>query len=236
MGQFRYHGWVWDRLAAAIALGPGFAQISSGRVEHQGSSLELNASAQLDHWRLTPNSAVRFSAQAQRTPLEGLKAAIAPDFPARGLVTGRVDLDGTASSLAGTGVLRIDNGAIGDEPFDSLSAQLRVEQSLWKLEGIQLAKGHGRLSGDLALEPTRRFVSGQLRGVDFRLAEIKHFPLAAATVFPEGALDGRLIFEVRGQGTPDSFHVLGGWHIDSLRVAGTPLGEEIGRASCRERV
>ncbi|MGD1154646.1 MAG: translocation/assembly module TamB domain-containing protein [Terriglobia bacterium] len=225
MGQFRYHGWVWDRLAAAIALGPGFAQISSGRVEHQGSSLELNASAQLDHWRLTPNSAVRFSAQAQRTPLEGLKAAIAPDFPARGLVTGRVDLDGTASSLAGTGVLRIDNGAIGDEPFDSLSAQLRVEQSLWKLEGIQLAKGHGRLSGDLALEPTRRFVSGQLRGVDFRLADIKHFPLAAATVFPEGALDGRLSFEVRGQGTPDSFHVLGGWHIDSLRVAGTPLGD-----------
>lgn len=225
MGQFRYHGWAWDRLAAAITLGPSFAQISSGRVEHQRSSLELSASSQLEHWRLTPNSAVRFSAQAQRTPLEGLKPGIAPDIPARGLVSGRVDLDGTASSLAGAGVLRIDNGAIGDEPFDSLFAQLRVEQSLWKLEGIQLAKGHGRLSGDIALEPARRFVSGQLRGVDFRLAEIKHFHLAAATTFPEGALDGRLSFEARGQGTPGSFHVLGGWHIDSLRVAGTPLGE-----------
>ena len=225
IGEFRYHGWVWDRLAATVTLGPGFAQITSARVEHEKSSLELSASVQLDHWRVTPNSAVRFSARVQRTPLEGLKAAIAPDFPARGLVTGRVDLDGTASSLAGTGVLRIDNGAIGDEPFDSLSAQLRVEQSLWKLEGIQLAKGHGRLSGDLALEPTRRSVSGQLRGVDFRLAEINHVPLAAATVLPKGALDGRLSFEARGQGTPDSFHLQGVWHIDSLRVADTPVGD-----------
>jgi translocation and assembly module TamB len=224
MGQFRSHGWPWDGLTAAVTLGPGLAQISSGRVEHQKSSLELSASVQLDHWRVTPNSAVRFSAQAERTPLEGLSAAIAPDFPARGLVTGRIDLGGTASGLSGTGLVRIDNGAVSGEPFDSLSAKLRIEQSLWKMEDIQLAKGHGRLNGNLALEPSRRFVSGQLRGVDFRLAEIKHSPLAAGAVFPEGALDGRLSFEARGQGTPDSFHVLGGWHVDSLRVANTPLG------------
>jgi translocation and assembly module TamB len=224
MGAFRHHGWAWDGFTAGVTLSPSLAQISSGRVEHQKSSLELSASAQLDHWRVTPNSTVRFSAQAERTPLEGLEAAISPGFPAQGLVTGRVDLDGTASSLAGTGVLRIDKGAVDGEPFDSLSAQLRVEHSLWKLQGIELAKGHGHLSGELTLEPSRRFVSGQLRGVDFRLKEIKLFPLAAGTVFPEGALDGQLSFEARGQGTPDSFHVLGGWHIENLRAADTPLG------------
>ncbi len=140
MGQFRYHGWTWDRLTATVALNPGFVQISDGRVEHEKSSFELNGSAQLDDWRLTPTSVVRFSAQAQRTPIEGLKAAINSDLPVRGSVSGHVDVEGTAATLAGSGSLRIDAGAIADEPFDSFSTQLRIAQSVWKLQNIQLSE------------------------------------------------------------------------------------------------
>ena len=139
---------TWDRLTATITLGPGFVQISDGRVEHDKSSLELDSSAQLDHWQLTPASIVHLSAQAQHTPIEGLNAAINLNLPLRGLVSGRVDVEGTTANLAGSGSLRIDAGAFADEPFDSFSTQLRVTQSIWKLQNIQLTKNHGRMSGE----------------------------------------------------------------------------------------
>jgi translocation and assembly module TamB len=229
IGQFQYHGWTWDKLTTTIALSPGSLQISSGRVVRGESSLDLSASAELRGWQVTPESHLRLTAQAERTPLEGLKAALNTNLPVRGLVSGRIDVEGTVSSLTGSGVLRIDDGAIAAEPFDSLTAQVHIVQAVWKLEGIQLAKGHGRLSGDFTLDPGRRFASGQLQGFDFRLAEIEHLAPAAPAVLPKGGLDGRLSFEAHGQGTPESFELQGGWHIRSLSVGGTPLGDLNGR-------
>jgi translocation and assembly module TamB len=225
MGQFRYHGWTWDRLAATVALNPGFARVSAGRVEHGKSSFDLNASAQLEDWQLTPHSVMKFSAQAQRTPIEGLKAVINSDLPVRGTVTGRMDAEGTTATLAGSGVLRIDAGAFADEPFDSFSTQLQVAQSIWKLQNIQLKKNHGRLSGDITVEPERRFASGHVEGTDFRLADIQRLPVTASLALPKGRLDGNLNFAAHGQGTREDFHLQSSWRLGDLSVAGTPLGE-----------
>ena len=225
IGQFRFQGWTWDRLTATITLNPELVQISDGRVEHEKSSFELNASAQLDDWRLTPASVVRLSAQAQRTPIEGLKAATNMELPVRGLVSGHVDLQGTATNLAGSGSLRIDDGAFADEPFDSFSTQLRVARSVWKMQNIQLRKNQGRMSGELSLEPARHFASGQLQGTDFRLADIHRLPMTASTALPKGRVDGSLNFAARGEGTPENFHLQSSWKLQDLSVAGTPLGE-----------
>lgn len=225
MGKFRYHSWTWDRLTAAITLNRSLVQVSGGRVEHEKSSFELSGSAQLDRWRVTPNSVVRFSAQAQRTPIEGLKAALNSDFPLRGSISGHLDVEGTTAALAGSGLLRIDAGAIADEPFDSFSTELRISQSVWKLQNIQLRKNRGRLSGEVDLEPERRFASGQLAGTDFHLADIRRWPLTASTALPKGGLDGKLNFQAHGEGTPEDFHIQSLWRLGDLSVAGTPLGE-----------
>ena len=225
MGRFRYHGWAWDRLAAVVALNPRFIQITDGRVDHGRSSFELNGSAQLDRWRLTPSSEVRFSAQAQRTSIEGLKAVINSAIPVRGSVTGRVDVEGTAGTLSGSGILRVDAGAIADEPFDSFSVRLQVAKSTWKLQDIHLAKNHGQLTGDVIVEPERQFASGQLVGTNFQLADIHRLSMAASTTLPKRGLGGSLNFEVHGQGTPQDFHLQSSWRFRDLSIAGTPLGE-----------
>src|SRR5208283_2367696 len=124
------------------------------------------------------------------------------DLPLRGSITGRVNIEGTATTLAGSGVVRIDAGALADEPFDSASARLRITQSAWKLQGIQLTKNRGRLGGDVTIEPARRFASGQVEGTGFRLADIRRLSTVGSAAFPNGALDGTLNFEVQGQGTP----------------------------------
>ena len=225
IGKFQYHGWTWDRLRAAVTLNRGQAEISAGRVDRGKSSFLLNASAQLNQWRMSPSSVVRLSAQAAHTPLEGLEAAVSAHFPVRGLVTGRIDLSGAVSNLTGAGVLRIDDGAIMDELFNYLSADLHVAQSVWKLGDIQVSKDHGRLSGDLTVEPARRFASGQLRGSDIYLADVQHLPLTTSSAIPHGPLNGRLSFEVTGRGTPDVFQLEGVWRVRSFGVAGASLGD-----------
>ena len=224
VGKFQYHGWTWDRLTAVVTLNPGLVEVSSGRVEHGKSSFVLNGTAQMDQWRMTPRSALRFSAVAEHTPIEGLRAALNADFPLRGFVTGRMEVTGFAGSLTGAGSVRIDNGTMGDEPFDSFRTDLQVTRSVWKLAGIQISKGQGRISGDLTVEPARRFASGQLKGWDFRLADIKHLPLAASSLLSKGPVDGRLSFEVKGNGTPEALNAQGVWAIRGLGVAGTTVG------------
>jgi translocation and assembly module TamB len=224
-GQFRYHGWAWEHLAAVVALNSGLVQITGGHVENGKSSFQANASAILDNWRLTPTSVIHVSAQAQQTEIEGLKAALNLDLPVRGSVSGRMDVEGTVADLAGTGAVQIDAGAIAGEPFDSFSAQLRVAKSIWKLQNLQLRKKQGSITGDITLEPERRFASGQLQGSGFRLADIHRLPLTTATALHKGGLDGELSFEARGEGTPENFHLQNSWRLVDVSIAGTALGE-----------
>jgi translocation and assembly module TamB len=231
MGQFRYQGWTWDRLTASVLLNPSLIQISDGRVEHQKSSFEMNGSAQLADWELAPDAVIHFSAQAQHTPIEGLMAAISADTPVRGLITGHLDVEGTSTTLTGSGSVRIDNGDIADEPFNFFSTQLQVQKSVWKLHNIQLHKNKGRINGDLQVEPARRFVSGQLAGSGFRLADFHRLPITASIANPKGRLDGELSFTARGEGTPDDFHLQSLWGLQDVSIAGTPLGEVRGTLS-----
>ena len=224
-GPFEYHGWTWDRLTAGVVLNPSLIQVSEARVIHSKSTFEVNGSARLDEWRFTPKSQIQFSAQAQRTPVEGLKTMVNSDLPLRGFITGRLDVEGTTATLAGSGSLRIDDGAIADEPFDFVSARLQVTRSVWKLQDVQLAKGRGRASGNVSLEPERHFASGQLQGTDFRLADIRRLPTPDSTVLPKGGLDGLFSFELSGHGAPDDLHLQSAWRFRNLSLAGTAMGD-----------
>jgi translocation and assembly module TamB len=228
-GRIRYHGWTWDQLTMAVSINPEFLRISNGRVTRANSSFELDASAQLDQWRLRPNSALQFSAEARLTPVEGLIAAVNSDIRLRGSVTGRVNVAGTTTSLSGSGLLRVDAGAFADEPFDSLSAQVRVTESVWRFQNLQLKKGQGRLGGDVILEPEHRFASGTLTGTGFRLGDFHRLQMIGSADPRQGRMDGDLSFEAQGHGTPDDFHLDSSEQLRNLKLAGTPLGEFQGK-------
>lgn len=229
MGQFVYQGWTWDQLSASVLLNPELIQISGGRVHHGRSFFEMDGSARLDQWRLTPSSTVQLSALARRTPIEGLIASVNSDLPLRGSVTGHVDIEGTPAALSGSGVLRIDDGAFSDEPFDSFSTHVQVSHSVWKLQNLAMKKTRGHLSGNLTLEPGRRFASGELKGADFHLADFRRLPINAPGAISAGRLDGSLDFDAHGQGTPENFHAQSSWRLQNLNLAGAPLGQVQGK-------
>ncbi len=225
LGEFQYQGWAWDGLRAGVTLNPSFVQLANGRIQRGKSSLELNASVQLSHWQATPSSRMRFSAQAQSTPLGGLKAAVNSDIPVLGSISGQLEIEGTRANLAGIGALRIDSGTLYNEPFDSFSTQVQVANSVWKFQNLRLSKGRGNLHGELTLEPERNFASGQLTGSDFLLSDLYTLPIHRSSAATHGNLEGRLGFEARGSGTPEEFHLQCPWRIQDLSISGTPLGE-----------
>lgn len=225
IGSFQYRGWRWDSLAASAVVATDFIQISSGRLRGGKRALTLNASATLEDWILTPRSRVHLSAQAQKAPLEGVNAALGSTYDFQGLATGRLDLDGTTASLAGSGVLRVEQGSFAQEPFDWLSTSIRVAASIWSFEGIQLAKGHGRLGGRLQFDPTQHSFLAEFHGRGFSLAEFRHLSLPRPHSLQPPWLDGQTDFDLQGSGTRDDVQLHSRWSVRGIRVVGDAIGD-----------
>jgi translocation and assembly module TamB len=225
VGQFDYHGWTWDGLEANVVVRPDYFQVSSGRLSQGRNAFSLEASGQLADWRITRTSPVRFSARAQRTPLEGLKAALGVDYPVAGYLSGQVNLAGTLSNLQGTGDLRVEDGKIAGETIDSFSTSIRVGASTWDFDSIQIMKDHGSVTGKAQLTPLNHSITCQLHGKDFSLAEFKRLALA----FPDSGsplqLQGQARFDLQGSGTPDNFHFGSTLLVKGANVAGTQVGD-----------
>jgi len=225
MGEFEYRDWTWDGLEANVVARPDYFQVSSGRLSHGTSVLSLEASAQLEDGRITKTSPVRFSARAQRTPLEGLKAALGIDYPVGGYVSGQVNLTGTASTLEGTGSIKVENGNIAGETVDSFSTSIRVGESTWDLDAIQMLKDHGSVTGKAQIAPLNHSITCQLHGRGFSLTDFKRL----ARSFPNSSLlqqlEGQASFDLQGSGTPDDFHFRSTMLVEGISVAGTRVGD-----------
>jgi translocation and assembly module TamB len=225
VGEFEYRGWTWDGLEANVVARPDYFQVSSGRLSHGTNVFSLEASAQLEDWRITKTSPVRFSARAQRTPLEGLDAALGIDFPVGGYVSGQVNLAGTASNLEGTGAIRVENGNVAGETVDSFSTSIRVGESTWDLDTIQMLKDHGSITGKAQIRPLNHSITCQLHGRGFSLAEFKRLALSFPDSAPPLQLQGQASFDLQASGTPDNFHFHSTMLVEGISVAGTQVGD-----------
>lgn len=225
MGQFTYAGWRWDTLTANLDVAPDFIEISSGRLRQGKSELALSSSAKLVDWMLRPNSFVRLMAAARSTPLEGLDAALRLPLAVGGLATGRLELEGTPSDLAGSGALQVEACSFAREAFDSLSADVHVSSSVWSLERVQLKKGSGRLTGVLRYDPAGRSISTELQGSDFSLADFAHVSSSRPRFLPADWLDGRAGFDLQAQGTPEALRLHSALRVADLHVLGDAVGD-----------
>ncbi|MGA2076286.1 MAG: translocation/assembly module TamB domain-containing protein [Terriglobia bacterium] len=247
VGKFEYRGGTWDGLKASIAVSPDSLQVSAGQLSRGPSVLNVDGGAQLKDWGISESSQVRLLAQAQHTPLEGLKAAFGVDEPVSGEVSGKVNFAGTASSLTGSGDVKLENANIAGESFNAVSAKIRIHGSSLDLNALEVLKGRGRITGKAQVDTATRAVSCQLHGADFSLADFKRLePLAGAGLVPaqggkenrpHNALEGQASFDLEGSGTPDHIHFhstglvkdisIGGVEVGNLRVQMNGEGRDI---------
>jgi len=225
IGKFEYHGWEWDGFQADIAAAPDSLQVSSGRLAHGASVISLEASTPLEDWRIGRTSQVRVSAHAQRTTLEGLKAALGVDYPVDGRLSGQVNLVGTASTLEGTGHLKLEDGNLAGEMFDSFSSSLRLTKSNWDLDALEMVKGQGRITGKAQIEPATGSLTCQLQGTGFSLGDFQSLGRAFPNLSPHYPLEGHASFDLQGSGTPDHFRFHSTGLVQGISIGGTPVGD-----------
>jgi translocation and assembly module TamB len=225
IGPFDYRDWSWDSLRADVSVGPDFLEVSSGRLLGGDSTVDLTGAVTLEDWRVARKGPAHLAVRLQRTPIEGLRAVLGLDYDLRGLATGELNLAGTIQDLAGTGTLRVEQAAYAEEPIDSLSAHLRVAQSVWHVDDITLTKGAGRISGRARVEPDRRFIFTELHGVGLALSEFQ----SLGAIGKPGEVQGNMTFDLHGEGTLEQMRLNATWDIARLQVSGSELGNLQGR-------
>ncbi len=226
-GAFIYRGWKWDGLEGDVSVTPDSAEISSLHLRSGNSNVVLDVSATLDDWTLARQAPARIAVRAQTTPLEGLQAVLGLSYPLGGLATGRLEIQGTPSNSAGTGFLEVKQPAFARESFDSLSANIRVAESVLNVQDIQLAKGRGKLTGQASFDPAQEVFSVDLHGADFSPADFLSTGQREGLAGPK--IDGLADFDLNGHGTPEDFELHSSWNIREFMLEDTPVGRLQGR-------
>jgi translocation and assembly module TamB len=232
VGAFNLRGWGWDRLEANVFVSPQLLQINSGRLVHKDSALTFNVGLGLDHGLFKPSSVVHIIAEAQRTPLAGLRDALELHYPMEGSTTGHADLSGTRADLTGAGAIHVEQGEIAGEAFDSLAAKFRVEESVWDIQSLRLVRGGAEIKGQARLDSAQERFSADLHASDLSLADVRRLLLheKSAPTTP-GALEGHAQLDFHGEGTVENPQLQSTFEVRDITAGGSPVGHLRGQLS-----
>jgi translocation and assembly module TamB len=222
VGMFDFRGWSWNELAASVTISPSSIEISGGRLRSRNSMLIVDAQAGLQDWQLDPNGSVRLVAHADKTPLQGLKAALGANYPLTGLATGQVELRGTPSNLAGSAKVEVDHGTFANRPFDKLTTGIQVVGSVWKVQETQLVRGAAQVTGQGSFDPATRIFSAALHGEAIPLVDF--VPASETAKEATAPFEGQAAFDLKGNGTFEDVALQVSWDIQNLTVMGMPAG------------
>ncbi len=222
-GGFTFQGWKWDSFETVVKLAPDGASLSSARLRHGSSILQVDAAATLDHWKFEPSSTVHLALRANGSPVEALRAALGIKTPVAGLLTGELSLDGTRDNLSGQGKAEIVQGRAGSESFDSAAARLNVAHSAWTFEDVVIQKGKAKVTGTAAVDFEQRSYTAAFHGEHIEIADILAAGKKGTGANPP--FRGTAQFTLQSEGTFD--RPQGGLqaNLTGLRVRGTSVGK-----------
>ena len=143
-------------------------------------------------------------------------------YPIDGPLSGTIRLGGAYRQPYGSGTLRLGRGVAYGERFDRADAGLRFDGGGVWLEGLDVRKGDGRVTGAMYVRWNGTYaVDADGRGLALETAQMAERAGAPVT----GALD----FNVTGEGAFDDPRYALVGTIDGLAIAGASVGRVTGR-------
>ena len=139
-------------------------------------------------------------------------------YPVDGALSGELHLFGQYGRPFGFGRLTIDTAIAYGEPFASATAGLRFEGDGVRVDGLEIQKGEGTITGAayVGWDGTYSF------NADGRRIAVE---TVAAVAYPQASLSGQLQFTASGVGAFDSprYEVRG--HVADLFISDEDVGE-----------
>lgn len=216
----------WGAGRGDITVEDSYLDVAGGRFERDGSQLQVDGRFTIGS-RTDGGDEIDATFELQAFPAERVRRAFGiAGYDINGPLSGDIRLFGQYSNPYGVGRLSLDRPVAYGESFDSASAGLRFEGGGVRIDGLEVAKGGGSVTGAAFIRWDGTY-SFNAEGRDIAVADID-----AARV-ERTPLGGFAQFTVAGAGAFDEprYEVRG--LVSDLTIDGEEVGQVSGRLDVR---
>ena len=214
---------VWGGVNGAVVIEDSYANVKDVSLSSAGSSIVADGRFSLGFPRRDGGEEINARIRLIRRPLVDLRHAFGiDDYNVDGLMSGEFHVYGGYQNPYGFGLMAIVDGVAYGEPFDTASANVRLEGTGVRLDNIAIVKGNGRAKGAAYVG----WRSGTYSfNIDAREISVESIALAQSGTMP---LSGLVDFTAGGSGTFDMprYDVRG--TVRDFFVADEGIGELVG--------
>lgn len=209
----------WDLLRADVTYSASQALVQRGTLRRGAAEIDFDASAQLHNGSFENDSPFTLRGTFANAEVADIQALLESDYPVTGKASGRANLSGTLNDLRGDGQVQTVSLRIVQEPFNSLSANLRFADHEAQFNDLVVSHNGARITGAVAYLTATKGIRFDLRGDSFDLAKVQRLQTERFKV------SGRAQFQVSGSGTLDSPVLNGKLGVKDLVVNGETVGD-----------
>jgi TamB, inner membrane protein subunit of TAM complex len=229
MRSERMRAWdvVWGSGRADLAIENSYVFVSNATMTSGEGEIRADGQFALGYPRRDGGDEIDARIRVTRWPLAGLRHAFNLDeYPIEGTVSGEYQLYGKYQTPLGFGRLNIQKGTAYGETFEVATAALRFEGNGVRLDGIEIKKSTGGLTGAawIGWDGTYSFNADGARIPVESLARV---------AFPKAPLSGRLQFNATGAGTFEEPRYDVKLGVDDLFAGDEGIGQLSGRLALR---
>jgi hypothetical protein len=220
-------GVEWGTGRADLTIENSYVFVSNATVADGDAEIRADGQFSLGFPRRDGGEEIDARVRITRWPLRSLRHAFKlDDYPVEGTVLGEYQLYGKYQTPLGFGRLNIQNGIAYGETFDTATAALRFEGNGVRLDGIDIKKSTGGLTGAawVGWDGTYSFNADGTRIPVESLVTV---------AFPKAPLSGRLQFAASGAGTFDEPRYDVKLGVDDLFAGDEGIGQLSGRLALR---
>jgi translocation and assembly module TamB len=220
---------VWGDAEGDVVVENAYANVSRAVIARGDSRMQINGQFSLGFPRRDGGEEIDARIRLERRPVADLLDAFdLEDYPVSGTLTGDFHLYGPYTRPFGFGRMTIDAGTAYGERFDTASAGLRFEGTGVRLEGAEMRKPPGMVTGSafVGWNGTYSFAA-QGRGLGVET-------LALATFQDMPRLTGVLAFTADGSASFDQPRYEVKADVHDLFFGDEGIGEVTGRLSVRD--
>jgi hypothetical protein len=217
----------WGQASGRVVIENGYADITGGLVADADSSIAVDGRFALGYPRRDGGEELDATVRVERRPLADFRHAFnLDDYDLEGIASGEFHLYGRYERPFGFGRLTIDAAVAYGERFERATGTLRFEGAGVRLDGIEMTKGPGVVTGAAYIDWNANYsFNGDGRRIP--IEELQTLTL------PRAPLSGLLEFSASGAGNFESprYEVRG--RVADLFAGDEGIGQVTGRLSVR---
>ena len=225
--QLRIWDVLWGAWQGDVAIEDGYVDIADGLVTQGASRLAIDGRFAFSYPRADGEDEINARFIVAGRPVADLRSAFDQlEYQVNGALSGEFHLYGKYTAPFGFGRMSIDDVVAYGESFESATAGLRFEGAGVRLDGVEIRKGDGLITGAAYVDWDGTYTFN---------ADGRRIPMetVAAVSTARAPLSGILQFTASGVGAFEApvYDVRG--RIDSLFVRDEGVGQVTGRIGVR---